>query len=214
MGYIYKISNDINDKLYIGQTRYSLNYRFKLHVQDSKNKLDRPLYRAMNKYGIEHFTISLIEECPDDQLNEREIYWIKTLQAYSEGYNATTGGEGRTLYDHEAIKERLKFYPYALDVAREFNCSPDIVREIAHAANIKLISHGQENFQATKKRITQYSKDLQFLQDFQSVADAARWCYENNYAATCNSGVRSHIAEAANHKRKSAYGFIWEYNKE
>ena len=72
MGYIYKITNDINNKIYIGLTSRNLDIRFKEHLKDSKTDLNRPLYRAMNKYGAEHFTISLIEEVPDEILSQRE----------------------------------------------------------------------------------------------------------------------------------------------
>ena len=74
MGYIYKISNDINDKVYIGKTCETVNSRFKEHLRDYKKDTEenRPLYRAMNKYGIEHFSIEQIDECPDSQLVGRE----------------------------------------------------------------------------------------------------------------------------------------------
>ena len=64
MAYIYQITNDINDKVYVGKTETSLEQRFKEHCKDSQTERceNRPLYRAMKKYGIEHFSISLIEQ--------------------------------------------------------------------------------------------------------------------------------------------------------
>ena len=63
-GYIYKITNTINQKSYIGKTINSIAERWKEHKKDSKRSYckDRPLYRAMNKYGIENFTIEQVEE--------------------------------------------------------------------------------------------------------------------------------------------------------
>ena len=60
MAYIYKITNDINGKIYIGKTYNSIEKRFKEHCKDRlKRKCEqRPLYSAMNKYGIEHFYIN------------------------------------------------------------------------------------------------------------------------------------------------------------
>lgn len=74
MAYIYQIENDINGKIYIGKTEFSIEKRFKEHCADAfKEKSEkRPLYAAMRKYGIEHFHISLIEET--DNSSEREIY--------------------------------------------------------------------------------------------------------------------------------------------
>ena len=75
-GKIYKIYNDVNDKLYIGKTVSSIEKRFQEPCDDSKKERceKRPLYNAMNKYGIEHFFIELIEECDLKELSEKEIY--------------------------------------------------------------------------------------------------------------------------------------------
>ena len=64
---------------------------------------NRPLYNAFNKYGIEHFSIHLIEECDENILGEREKYWIKYYNSKENGYNATLGGDGSTLYDYDEI---------------------------------------------------------------------------------------------------------------
>ena len=52
----------------------------------------------MNKYGIEHFHIELIEET--DNPEEREIYWIEKLGSFKNGYNATLGGDGKKYLDY------------------------------------------------------------------------------------------------------------------
>lgn len=94
---IYKIVNDINEKVYVGKTSNTVEERFKQHINDStKRKYEqRPLYNAINKYGAEHFSIHLIEECDISIENEREQYWIGYYKGYEEGYNATRGGEGK-----------------------------------------------------------------------------------------------------------------------
>lgn len=75
MGYIYKIINDINNKIYIGKTEFNIEKRFQEHIYDSQKKYQhRPLYDAINKYGIEHFKIEQVEECVSQQLNDREKY--------------------------------------------------------------------------------------------------------------------------------------------
>ena len=77
MAYIYQITNDINNKIYIGKTEFSIEKRFKEHCHDAfqKHCEKRPLYSAIRKYGIEHFHIELLEETEIPE--EREIYWIK-----------------------------------------------------------------------------------------------------------------------------------------
>ena len=76
MSYIYIIENDINNKKYVGKTNFSIEKRFNEHVQDSQKKREdeRPLYKAMTKYGNEHFSIRELEEVNPEQANEREIF--------------------------------------------------------------------------------------------------------------------------------------------
>lgn len=95
MNTIYKITNDINDKVYIGQTTRPLLVRWKEHCRNGKRAYRKyPLYLAMFKYGVEHFKIHLIEKVDDSNVDEREKYWIKYYQSYTNGYNATQGGKG------------------------------------------------------------------------------------------------------------------------
>jgi group I intron endonuclease len=209
MSYIYKIINDINDKVYIGKTAFNIEKRFKEHCDDAFRDRNekRPLYAAMRKYGIDHFYIEQIEECSDEASSDREAYWIGIYSAYEKGYNATLGGDGKFLYDHTAIALRLQEHPYSQEVADEFGCCVDIVREIANQYNISLLSHNTHN----KKCIIAYTKGGEMVQSFESTIAAAQWCYDNQKCATLNSGVRSHIAECANGKRKTAYGYVWKY---
>lgn len=101
MGYIYKITNDINDKVYIGQTIHTINSRFKNHIKEAqnprkdkkRNTLHCPLYLAMRKYGTNHFFVEQIEQCGNEQLDEKERYWIAYFNSYRNGYNATIGGQ-------------------------------------------------------------------------------------------------------------------------
>lgn len=213
MAYIYKITNNINGKIYIGKTCNTIEHRLKEHIRDSRKKqLEiRPLYRAMNKYGAENFSIEEIEECPTEIVSDREQYWIAYYRGYEEGYNATKGGDGKVLYNHADIADAIKKQPdAALDIAAHFGCSVDIVYAVAKEYGLKLQNRGAKNVNAPKA-IQQWSKDGEYIQDFESVQKAAEWCAENGACLTLNSGVRSHIANAANGKAKSAYGYYWKY---
>lgn len=88
---VYKITCDINGKIYIGQTYETINKRFKRHIdfayKDERSK-DLKFSRAIRKYGAEHFHIEQIEECKSqDELDDREWYWINYYNAVEEGYN-------------------------------------------------------------------------------------------------------------------------------
>jgi group I intron endonuclease len=91
MGYVYKITNNVNNRIYVGITTESIQERWKKHKSASRYE-DTYIYRAMRKYGIDNFSIEMIEETND--LSEREQYWISKLNTLKpNGYNLTIGGE-------------------------------------------------------------------------------------------------------------------------
>lgn len=93
---IYKITNLINGKVYIGQS-IDIKRRWREEKNGSKNPnsnaYDYPLQRGFRKYGIENFSFEVIEECDKDILSEKEIYYIDLYNSCLEGYNQTLGGE-------------------------------------------------------------------------------------------------------------------------
>lgn len=215
MAYIYKITNTINNKVYIGKTSYTVEKRFQQHCKDSKKLAlkDRPLYRAFNKYGIENFTVETIEEVSEEESSTREIYWINQYGSYGNGYNATLGGEGKRIYNHQEIINMLKETPYPKIVSSYFNCSADLIYDLAKANGIKLRNSSNDKMRELSKKISQYDKMGKHIQNFDAIADAARWCFENGLCSDSLTGVRGHISEVAKGKRKSAYGYIWKYKE-
>ncbi len=99
MGKIYKIEDDINHKVYIGQTAGSIQQRYEQHLNERFKNPNRRLYKAMNQLGIEHFSVIEIEDCVESCLDDREQYWIKYYDSYNNGYNMTIGGNGGSIYD-------------------------------------------------------------------------------------------------------------------
>ncbi len=95
MGYIYKIKNTINNKVYIGQTIRNPLLRKEEHFNNllKGTHHNSHLQHSFNKYG-DVFEFEIIETCPDDELNEREIALIEQFNTYHKGYNETKGGEG------------------------------------------------------------------------------------------------------------------------
>jgi group I intron endonuclease len=85
---IYRITNVVNSKFYIGKTSKTVQERFQRHCNNHQTQ-NTYLYRAMRKYGVDNFIVEILEET--DSPNEREIYWIETLQPH---YNMTIGGDG------------------------------------------------------------------------------------------------------------------------
>tara|TARA_Y100000287_G_C14147055_1_gene317671 strand:- start:117 stop:914 length:798 start_codon:yes stop_codon:yes gene_type:complete len=114
VGEIYKITNTVNNKMYVGQTRsHRLNRgkyrpfgylgRFRDHISESRNNkqcCSRYLNHAFRKYGIDNFTCDLIETCKVDDLDTAEQKYILDYNTkYPNGYNLTNGGKGFTDVD-------------------------------------------------------------------------------------------------------------------
>lgn len=208
-GFIYKITNDVNNKIYVGKTLTSIENRFKEHKSDYKKrkKEHRPLYSAMQKYGEEHFSIELLEEVPIDQLSEREIYWINTLDSYHNGYNATYGGDGKQLYDYEAIVKGFLSGKLIKELAEEFECCIDTISTALKLANINT---NMNSIKKSKKTIAAKTMDDVLIKEFDSRKEAAKWLRDNNYTKSDNiDNITATIGRVANGKRKSAYGLKW-----
>ncbi len=107
MGYIYKISNLKNNKIYIGKTTGTIQKRFKQHIRNAQQHINRYLYDAMNCYGYDNFKIEQIEQVNNDQLDEREIFWIAFLNSQNPqiGYNMTSGGQGGDTWTNNPHKQ-------------------------------------------------------------------------------------------------------------
>lgn len=209
MGYIYCITNLINNKKYIGKTVGLIQDRFKKHCLDSRKKRceKRPLYNAINKYGIENFKIEEIEQVANNDLSEREIFWIKKYNTFgSNGYNATTGGDGKILYNHTEIVRLYKLGYTVIQIAQKIKCSRTTVAKILKSNNI-IPRH------SSSKRIDQFDEEGNYIQTFSSGTEAAKWLINNGFSGniiTMNGAIR----KCCSHYRKIAYKYKWEYSKE
>lgn len=110
LGYIYKIENTVNGKVYVGQTK-DPKKRWAAHKwAASSNKKKRncnPLYEEMRNYGIDRFSFSLLEQCKDDEMNKKEVFWIKCLNSQDKkfGYNIWGGGRGNGVFVSRAVDQ-------------------------------------------------------------------------------------------------------------
>lgn len=125
---IYLITNQINEKIYVGQTSRGITSRLKQHISDSNSGSDKRLHKAMRKYGSSRFTVSFLDAAPNPQeLDTLEMFWIKTLESNSKnkGYNATSGGHGFAGLSEESREKHRKSHSgtrasrYRHDVTKE-----------------------------------------------------------------------------------------------
>jgi len=111
-GVIYKITNNINGKVYIGQTTKKLYERIKEHIYNSKRNSQYAIHKAIRKYGENNFNWEIIDTATNrDELNDKEVYWIGKYKSNSHlGYNMTDGGDGISGYkmSNEAKKKMSK----------------------------------------------------------------------------------------------------------
>lgn len=102
---IYKITNKIDGKSYIGKTIGDVEKRFKRHCRPS-SKCPK-IRNAIQKYGKESFIVETIDTAKNESdLNKKEIYWIKHHNTYEEGYNLSFGGDGGTISQQSIEKIR------------------------------------------------------------------------------------------------------------
>lgn len=209
MAYIYKITNKINQKVYIGKTQYSIESRFREHLDSSKRARceKRPLYDAMNKYGIENFSIELVEETNNPE--EREKYWINYYRSYigfsdCNGYNATLGGDGKAYADREAIVQLYREGKNQREISKILGYDWKTIRVALREVGItheEIVNNGLAKY---KKAIWMVDKKtLEKKQLFTSISEAEKFLEKPR--------SKQHITEVCNGLRNSAYGYKWEW---
>lgn len=150
---IYMIRNIINEKKYIGRSvniknRWS-NHKYELNKGIHVNN---HLQNAWNKYGQDNFEFSVVEECNESDLNDREIYWINYYDVYHNGYNQTIGGEGYELSDDIKLKISAAMKDLWLDDGYRNRMS-----EVHSGENATW--YGKPRSEETKAKISQANKD-------------------------------------------------------
>ena len=218
MAFIYKIVNDVNDKVYVGKTTSSIEERFKEHCKDCLRirKEKRPLYDAMQKYGKEHFQIILLEECSVDILNDREKYWIEYYNSYEFGYNATYGGDGTVLYDYRKLADIYLEYQNLTMAAQIAQCDVDTMRKALREYHIPIVNAGQARANTTKlnqKKVQGINlKTKETTPIFNDNYEAAEWIIEQELTKSKDlRHIRRAIYKVLNYKenRTQAYGYKW-----
>lgn len=146
---IYKITNKINGKIYVGQTIHKLEFRIRQH----RNRGKYPIGIALNKYGIDNFDIEIIDRAKSrEELDKKEIYWIKYYDCISpKGYNLTKGGEGCVGYKHdEDIKKKLSHIAIKRNQNKEYKAkiSSILKRKLSGKNNPNYGKHWSEEVKA------------------------------------------------------------------
>lgn len=209
MGYIYKIVNTVNDKVYIGKTQRTIQERWRDHIKDSWNSKyqHRPLYRAFKKYGINSFSIEIIEECENEKLNDKEKFWIKQYNSYHNGYNATLGGDGGHCGELINRQQINNLWNKGLSIKQICDQTHHERHQIAIILKQELNISEKDIIERSKIRKGKSTVMIdpetnEIINIFESAASAARFLGKddgNNIRAACKG------------KSRLAYGYKWKY---
>lgn len=174
---VYKITNKVNNKVYIGITSKGISARWKEHIYSAEHGCPFKLHNAIRKYGKENFSIELIDFCNSwEELTEKEQYYISEYKSLQDkfGYNMTEGGDGTFGRTHsEETKEKIR--------------QKAIGREVTEATRLKLskagkvITEAREAYRnsgnigsSRRKPVLQYTKDGYFIAEYCGVNEASR----------------------------------------
>lgn len=132
---IYLITNKINGRCYVGQS-VDITRRWRQHKEVAYRE-QAPLYKAIQKYGIENFDFCVLEECSREELDSKEIQYIEQYNSYFCGYNQTRGGNQYSHNvklsdaDFEKIVDLLQNTTIPQkDIAELFSVGEDTISEI------------------------------------------------------------------------------------
>jgi len=174
---VYKITNKVTGKIYIGITNQGSGARYRHHWYEARIGESAPIHKSMAKYGEENFTLEIIDFADTyEELKEKERFWIKELNSMNRkiGYNLTEGGDGTFGRMHsEETKEKIRQKAIGrkasdetkkkMSEARKGKCS-DIQRK--HLKNVAL--------QTKAIPVLQFSKTGEFIARYESVSEASR----------------------------------------
>ena len=207
---IYKITNNINGKIYVGQS-ISIERRWREHKTEYLNPKNSAyncaLYQAIRKYNINNFSFEVLEQCSEEKLNEREVYWIDFYNSYRTGYNMTPGGEQFRLFNSENV---FRFWNAGFtikEIAKIINCSKTTVGNYLHSYNISTDDIHIRGNAYKAKPVLQYSLDGKFISKYPSIRRALR-------SLGIDGSDTANISKACRQELASAYGYLWKFEND
>lgn len=191
-GFIYKITNNVNGKIYIGQTIQTVKERFYQHcaTKCSDSVLNMAIHRAIKKYGKSNFTIEVIEEVDKDSLNDREKFWIEYYNSYNNGYNSTRGGQDSSTYckelDTESIIKEYNSGKSLRSIGNTFKVDKQTIKDLLIRNNITL--------RTTRSYKLSQSDRIAIIEDVKSGIDRKlimeKWSISKSYLSQLINGYR------------------------
>lgn len=213
MGIIYKITNTLNNKIYVGQTTRNIAERWREHRSKSAPSDGTYLHNAIAKYGEDNFIIEEIDNCPDALLNDKEREWIAILDTmYPHGYNLTIGGEGNPKIDNSQIVTLWNEGKSLGEIASimEINIST-VSRHLKGLSSYSTkeatsrARHGDFSQNSLRKGINQYTWDGKFVKHYNNIYEIIP--DKNDYRI-------SHLQQACRGNQALWNNYQWRYDTE
>ena len=184
VGYIYKISNTITGKVYIGQTIQPPSRRWRQHElsaqNTNRNDSNLPLHLSMRKHGLAAFKYEVIEMCDDAIVNDREVYWISIYDSTNpnKGYNLSLGGGGTSYYRMDEILSLWNQGKGIKEISELMDIDRGFLALRLKEAGISTEEINARRYAAARERrsspVYKYSLDGNYLRMFSSVQEARR----------------------------------------
>ena len=203
MPFVYKLTNRINGKIYVGATKRLPINRFKEHCRDAARFPSRALYADINKYGKDKFELEILEECEETELDFKESFWINELHTFENGYNSTYGGSGKPFVDVAMIIDLWNDGNNVKEIARLTSHDAITITKALEMCGISSCIRKGRGKLAICKGVAQLDiKNQQILHVYPSIKEA----YEQ-----LGKQPSGHIASVCEGKRTTAYGYGWKY---
>lgn len=204
---VYKITNKITNKIYIGITNQGSGARYRHHWYESRIGEPSPIHRSMAKYGEDNFTLEIIDFADSyDELKEKEKYWIKQYNSIdrSIGYNLTEGGDGTFGRKHsEETKEKIRQKALGRKASEEAKrkmseSRKGVVSDKKKAHINSMIDLGKKKVIAEFYTIDESGHETNNIKEFNSMKECAtyfniskdtvtKYCKSGEYCKKCSS---------------------------
>lgn len=157
---IYQIENKINNKKYIGQSTDYMR-RYKKHIYNAENWVQKRLYDSIRKYGSENFEISIICECKDkNDMNLKEVYYIKEYDTlHPNGYNMSDGGEGGYTLSKWSDEDKKELYKRQSESRKGQKRTKEQKENMSKSAKLRVEQMTQEEKDIFSKKVSNTCKE-------------------------------------------------------
>lgn len=228
---VYKATNLVTGKIYIGQTTRSLELRKQAHFQAAYKGSNTHFHQSIRKYGPDNFSFEILQEVSTKkELNRLETYYIQKFDSIKQGYNMVDGGHNNIMFNgkvkkkHDAImrseevrnkiSNTLKAYRKEHPFTEETRCKiSEKLKGNQHGVNqVMTPEHLQALRKSHYKKVHCEDMEGNVLAKFDTVQQAAYWWFQHGYNTVNDWHQLSNMIKQSGKKNKFIRGLKWIYD--